>query len=558
MASYNPLNNINSSLSSMENRGIMSKTLRNLSNWGMKYDDMVIRNKISVGINEDPNDAVAGGDMYDFFSRRAVSKLLTRKSIPYLDRSYGDKRRILREYSIKDEIRDFVTKVADESIIYDDEDKFCKMKELSDEYSQEVKDAYMEAFEDIYFHFGFSDGKLAWEYYKDFLIDGYLTFEIVWDDKQERIIGFERMDSGTVVLGYEPSVGQIWIQFPEDPSKRRIFLDSQIIHVSYNTGGTEGYGETSYVEGLIRPYNQLKIIEQTRVMFNMINATHYQKFTVPVQGLPRQRAEEAISQLIADYSEEVEWDDSMGTVRINSSKHLPYNKQLWFPDGDAGTPNMEIISPEGHDLNESDILTWFYNALKRASQIPFTRFDRDNGGGNLYNDASEMTRDEVQFTNFISRMRTTFKEILNKPLKLQLMAEYPEIQEDRKLLNKIGIEFNSKEMFEEWKRLNNLQKRSEIAANILGSIQDEEGNPYFHVEWVIKNILKLSEEDRQENEALHMKYKEGKAGDVDMEGDMDMDMDMSDDMDMDMGDEDIDLGGGDEDIDLEGDEDFDF
>ena len=78
-------------------------------------------------------------------------------------------------------------------------------------------------------------------------------------------------------------------------------------------------------------------------MFNVVNAMVYQKFTVPVKGLSRQRAEEQIGQLIADYSEEVEWDDSLGTLTINGRKHLPYNKQIWFPEGDAGTPNMELV-----------------------------------------------------------------------------------------------------------------------------------------------------------------------------------------------------------------------
>ena len=554
MASYNPLNGSGGEIDNqnVQNKGLVSNMLRNLSNWGMKYDDMISKNRVAIGVNEDPN-MMKDTSMYDFFSQRAVASMLSRKSIPYLDRSYADKRRILREYSIKDEIKDFVTKVCDESIIYDDDDAFCRPKPLPDEYSQEIKDAYMEAFDKVYNSYGYNDGKLGWDNFRTFIIDGYLSFEIVYDDKQQNIIGFERLDPATLVPGYEPSVGYIWIQFPEDPTLRRILLDSQIIHVSYASG--DDYTETSYVEGLIRPYNQLKIIEQTRIMFNMINATHYQKFTVPIQGLSRQRAEEQISQMIADYSEEIEWDDMLGTVQINGSKHLPYNKQVWFPEGESGTPNLEVVSPEGHDLNESDILTWFFNILKRASQIPFTRFDRDNGGGSIYSDASEMTRDEVQFANFISRLRTGFKESLNKPLKLQMLLQFPELKDDDKFLKSIGVEFNSKELFEEWKRLNNLQKRTEIASSMLASLQDSEGNPYFHIEWVVKNILKLSEEDKQENESFFTKYSSG-SGEEGEGGDEGGDMDFGGDDDFGGGD---DAGGGDAGgDDGGGDEDFDF
>ena len=86
--------------------------------------------------------------MYDFFSRRAVASVLNRKSIPYLDRSYADKRRILREYSIKDEIRDFVSTVCDEAIIYSDKD-FCRPKNISNDYSQDIRDKYQEYFEKV-------------------------------------------------------------------------------------------------------------------------------------------------------------------------------------------------------------------------------------------------------------------------------------------------------------------------------------------------------------------------------------------------------------------------
>ena len=501
MASYNQFNaspgqnNFAYTNSSVENKGLFNRILRGLSSYGMNYDDMIVRNQVGIGINEDPY-AARGNSMYDFFSQRAVASVLNRKSIPYLDKAYGDKRRILREYSIKDEIRDFISSIADESIVYNDERDFCSPKPLSNDYSQEIKDKYQEYFEKIYNKFGFSDSITAWNMMKDFLIDGYLALEIIYDDKKKNVIGFNRLRPDTLVPAFEPSIGHLWIQFPEDPQLRRIFLDSQIVYISYSS--QNDYSETSYVEGLIKPYNQLKILEQTRVMFNIINATVYQKFTIPIKGLSRQRAEEQIGQLINDYSEEVEWDDSLGTLSINGAKHLPYNKQIWFPEGDAGTPAMELVSPEGHNLNESDMLTWFYNALKRASKIPFQRFDKENGGGNLISDSADMTRDEIKFYNFINRLRANFKELIVKPLKLQMLIEFPELKEDEIVMNQIDINFNSNQVFEEWKKLNNLSKKAEIFGTLVAIMNGEK--PYFHIEYLIDNVFKLTPEEKAENQ----------------------------------------------------------
>ena len=509
MSSYNPLNNQTQNQtnisSSVENKGLFNRLLRNLSNFGMQYDDMILRNTVGVGINEDPY-SQKNNSMYDFFSQKAVASVLNKKSIPYLDRSYADKRRILREYSIKDEIRDFISSVADEAIIYGTDKDFCSPEPLSNDFPQDVKDKYQEYFEVIYNKFGFNDNITAWNMMRDYLIDGYVAIEIVWDDKKKNIIYFNRLRPETLVPAYEPAIGNLWIQFPEDPQLRRIFLDSQIVFISYST--QNDFAETSYVEGLIKPYNQLKILEQTKIMFNIINATIYQKFTIPIKGLPRQRAEEQIGQLIADYSEEIEWDDSLGTVTINGKKHLPYNKQIWFPEGDAGTPAMELVSPEGHNLNEDNMLTWFFNVLKRASKIPFQRFDKESGGGTVFDDAASMTRDEVKFNNFVNRLRANYKELIVKPLRLQMCMEFPELKDDEIFLNQVDIIFVSNQLFEEWKQLGNLEKRSGILSTLLG-IQTADGKPYFHIDYLIDKIMKLSQEEKEENKAYWIKAAQG-------------------------------------------------
>lgn len=502
MASYNNFTNDNQDAnmaignSAVENRGLFSRILRTLSNYGMNYDDMIIRNQVGIGINEDPY-AAKGNSMYDFFSSRAVASVLNRKSIPYLDKSYADKRRILREYSIKDEIRDFISSLTDECVVYNDEGDFCSPKQLSTEYSQEIQDKYQEYFEKIYNKYGFADNITAWNMMKDFLIDGYIAIEIIYDDKKKNIIGFNRLRPETLVPAYEPTIGHLWIQFPEDPQLRRIFLDSQIVYISYST--QSDYSETSYVEGLIKPYNQLKILEQTRIMFNILNAQVYQEFKIPIKGLSRQRAEEQIGQLIHDYSEEVEWDDSLGTLTINGQKHLHYNKQIWFPDGDAGTPSLELKSPQGHDLNDETMLSWFYKALKRASKIPMQRFESENGGGNLFGDSSEMTRDEIKFHNFISRLRANFKEIIVKPLRLQMLIEFPELKDEEPFLNSVDISFYSNQLFEDWKKINNMSKRAEIVGTLLGVMKTED-RPYFHIEWIMDKVFKLTPEEKAENE----------------------------------------------------------
>lgn len=494
-------NNFNNSIintTSVENKGIFSKLLRSISNngYGMDYQDMIIRNQVGIGMNEDPT---AQSDMYDELSkqRRAIADVLSNKSISYLDKAYQDKKRILREYSIKDEIRDYVTTVADECIDFDDTNRFCSPANLPADYSNDIKDKYQETFERIYNAYDFNDSIKAWSLIRDFLIDGYVALEIIYDDKKKNIIGFNRMLPETLIPAYENGIGNLWIQYPENPQLRRIFLDSQIIYISYTT--QNDFAETSYVEGLIRPYNQLKLLEETRIMYNIINASVYQKFTVPLKNISSQKAKERMGKLIADYNEEVTWDDSLGTVQINGQKHLPYNKQLWFPETNEGTPNLELVAPQGHDLNESDILKWFRDILQRASKIPLQRFNTDNGGGNIIDEASEITRDEMQFHKFINRIRANFKELLVKPIRMQMLMDFPELKSDNKFLNNIDILYNSNQLFEEWKKIGNLQKKAEAINSLLG-IQKADGNPYFHIDYLMDTIMKMTPDEKSKND----------------------------------------------------------
>jgi len=507
MASY--VENPNRNQMNQPNIGYFSKMLRKLSSYGTDYDDMVIRNTYSIGAHEDAKDAsqlggvAAGPAMYDLFTKKIIAKVLDKKSIAYLDRTYFDKRKILRQYSIKDEIKDFVNVLADESIIFDDRNFFCNLIDLPEDFDYVVRQKQTENFQKIYNAFGFNDGITAWNYYKDLLIDGFLSFEIIFDSKQKNIIGLQKIDPITLVVATDPMTNTIvWVQYPDNPQMRRILLDSQIIYISYSNNYE--YGETSYIESLIRPYNQLKLLEQSKLLYNINQASIYKKFIIPTNGLTRQQAEQQIFQLMSEYHEDVQWDDQLGTVSINGSPNIPHSKDYWFPSSEGGTPDVSIENPTGIDLNEDSVLKWFDNNLKRSSRIPGQRFDKDSGGGNIISDAAEITRDEMKFKNFTNRIRTVFKEIISKPIFIQMVLDFPELKDDILFKTSLKIEFVSINLFEEWKQLQNMAKRAEIVSTLTSNFQGADGQSYFHPEWLARNIMKLTEQEIEENNKYKM------------------------------------------------------
>jgi hypothetical protein len=470
-----------------------------------------------MGVHEETTDVLYqpnSSNMYDLFTKKTIARFLDKKSIAYLDRTYLDKRKILRQYSIKDEIKDFITQIADECIIYDDNNRFCYVKDIPDNYEQTIRQKYQETFTKLINTFNFNEGQIAWQYLKNLLIDGYISYEIIYDDKQKNIIDLAPLDPVTLIVATDPNTNtMIWIQHPDNPQMRKILLDSQIIYISYSNNNE--YGETSYVENLIRPYNQLKMIEQARLLYNINQASIYKKFVIPVGGLSRQQAEQQIYELMSEYHDDVQWDDRMGTVSINGSTNIPFSKDFWFPEGNGGTPSIEILQPNQVNLNEDIVLQWFYKILKRASKLPFQRFDEDNGGGTYaYDSNASVTRDEVKFKNYINRIRTIFKEIILKPLKIQMILDFPELKDDVDFNDSIRLEFISDTLFEEWRHLKNLSERAQIAQTLSSSIQDPEGKPYLSNEWIIRHIMKFSDADIEENNKYKMleRKRAGNAG----------------------------------------------
>jgi hypothetical protein len=515
LSGYNPnrnrgrsdLSNTAADLSSVENKGFFSKLLRSFSTYGMIYDDMVVKNAVGINVHEDPHATPEATGMYDFFSRKATAMLSERQSVAYNTRDYADKRAILRQYALKDEIRSCVSRIADTAIVYREEDKrFCNISSLGNEFEANVPAKLQEVFNRIYTMFRFDDGVTAWRYYRNFMVDGYLCFEIVYDDWQKNVVGFNQLDVTTIAPAIdEDTRTMVWVQYPENPSIRRVLLDSQIIYMAYSPDGDNS--ETSYVEPLIRPYNQLKLLEHTKLQFNLQQAMMHKQITVPVKGLPPARAQQEIAQLIADYHDEISWDDVMGTVTFDGRQNIPWSKEHWFPEGEHGTPKVEIIDPGGHNLNEDNMLTWFFNTFKRASKLPFTRFDHDSGGGNIYASAGDLTHEDEHYQLFINRTRAIFREILLKPIYIQMRLEFPELKKNTAFKQRLSLDYYGNDKYEKWSHLNDMQKRSEVLGALNSTLMRDKDVPWLHPKMAVKHIMDFSDEFIDENERYHLEDK---------------------------------------------------
>jgi hypothetical protein len=497
--------------------GQLSKSLKNLANLGMRYEDMVIRQSRAVGVTE----AEFGNQGYlpeEFLYSLALSDVGSKKFIAFFDKDYKSRREYLRKFAMNGEIEFILDTLSDESIVYDEGNYFAKpdnskVKEiLSPDTLEEIVEDINTEYKKIYTHFHFNEGHDGWGYFRQFLIDGFLAFEIIFDPDGKNIVGFKELDATSLRPGVEKggdgNYKKIWVQYEDIPSMKRVLLDSQIIYISYAKGNFTS--RVSYVERLVRSFNLLRIMENSRIIWNIMNSSFRMKMVVPIGTKSPQKAKESLAEMMAIYKEDISLNYESGELAVNGQPSMQFYKNYLFPSKNGEQPDISVIGGEGYDLSDTDIVKYFKIKLQEDSKIPFSRFDQDNGGGTINMSADSTNRDEIRFAKFVNRLRSIFQEVLLKPLFIQIGLKYPELAEDELFKSTLALSFNKDNVFEEMKNMEITQKRLELVTSLMGIMtkrKDATGMdvdvPYFNPQFVIEKYLKLDPADIKENDRLN-------------------------------------------------------
>lgn len=489
-------------------------SLKRLSTFGMKYDDMVIRNSQAVGateasfLNKNKSNVEDEGMLWTL----AKQDITTKQFISYFDKDYKGKRDYLRKFSLNPEIEWVLDILCDESISYDAFNYFAypdvlDFTDLSDKVKEDLYDNYKK----IYEVWGFNDDITAWQYFRQFLVDGFLAFEIIYDNSGKEIIGFKEIDAVTIVPSVEKqpdgSFLNTWTQFPQDPRKRRVLYDPQIIYISYAKGNS--VSRISYTERLIRPYNILRIIEYTRVIWSVMNASFKMKMTVPIGTRSQQKGMQTLGELMSIYKEDVQFNDDTGELLMDGRPRIQFYKNYLMPQSSTGTPTIEPLTTEGPNLNDTTPLNYFYDKFSMESKIPASRFHGPDGGNtSAYVNAAEgLDKEEIRFSKFISRLRSIFQEILVKPLWIQMVKKYPKLSDDFMFKSQLGLQYFSDSPFKINQEMEMLLKRKESITAMSALMEDGE-KPYFSTSFLVENFLGISQQDILANKTAVKKKKE--------------------------------------------------
>ena len=498
-----------------------SKILKSLSHYGMNYSDQVYKNMVAFPADKSiqPKDDVAlqqvlmGSSMNNW-------KVKPEEDKSFAEKTLEQKRDILRKMAMQPELEDILDIMANESIVYDDDESYiCTpfldtglIQDLNEKSAEEIRNAMDVSFYKIYLLLEWK--KFAWDEYKRYLIDGVIAYEIVYDNLEnpKSIIGIVDIDPATLTKKVKDGI-TYWIQFEGKMGFERTLLDSQIIYIKYEDSGVST--RQSYLERLIRPFNLYRIVEQAQVIWTVTQASFKTMFTIPVGAQNRTKGMQTLANTMNRYKEDINFNVETGELKVNGKMNMPFNKEYWLPENENGRPQIETLVDNGPTLNDSDQIKYFESKLWKMSKIPQNRFDKDSQTTWFGNDPTQALRDEINFSRFITRLRNTFAEILLKPLRIQLTLSVPDIKNDKRILDSISLRWNSYNLFEEMMNIEVMTKRIEFIGTMKDSLSttDAEGNeePFFSLKFLVMKYLKMSDADLELNEKMKLEEKLAKA-----------------------------------------------
>ncbi len=259
----------------------------------------------------------------------------------------------------------------------------------------------------------------------------------------------------------------------------------------------------SYMHKAIKALNQLRMIEDSLVIYRLSRAPERRIFYIDVGNLPKIKAEQYLKEVMNRYRNKLVYNAQTGEVR-DDRKFMSMMEDFWLPRREGGRGTEITTLPGGQNLGELSDIEYFQKKLYRALNVPESRIASD-GGFNLGR-SSEILRDELKFTKFVGRLRKRFAQMFNDLLKTQLILKNIVTPDDwEKMREHIQYDFLYDNQFSELKESELMNERLATLATIEPYI-----GKYYSNDYVRRKILRQTDSEILEiDEQIEQEIKDG-------------------------------------------------
>ena len=417
---------------------------------------------------------------------------------------------LIRQYravSHHPEVDAAVEDIINEAISTEDNEAPVSLNLDEVETSDSIKKSINEEFENILSMLKFN--AMGHDIFKRWYIDGRLYYHLVVDEKnlKQGIQEIRPIDSvktrkvKQVKKRKDPTTGASIIEkvdefyiYQDKPGSTNQGVRLSPDSVVYTTSGLldeQRRRVVSHLHKALKPINQLRMMEDSLVIYRLARAPERRIFYIDVGNLPRGKAEEYMKNIMAKYRNKLVYDASTGAIR-DDRKHMSMLEDFWLPRREGGRGTEISTLPGGENLGQIDDIIYFQKRLYRSLNVPINRLEQEAQFS--LGRSTEITRDELKFQKFIDRLRHRFNGLFLDILKKQLILKGIITEEDwQNWGEQFYIEYARDSHFTELKEAELLRERIQT----LDMMQQYVGE-FFSKEYVFKNVLYLTDDQMKE------------------------------------------------------------
>lgn len=370
--------------------------------------------------------------------------------------------------------------------------------------SEKIKKAIQVEFDTVVSMLNFND--LGAEMFKRWYIDGRMYHHLVIDENKlgEGIQEIRNIDAAKIrkvkKLKHtkDPATGAKLVTdveefyiYEEKPGNQASGVKLSTDAINYVTSGI--LDETrrkvvSHLHKAMKPINQLRMMEDSLVIYRLARAPERRIFYIDVGNLPRGKANEYMSEIQTKYRNKLVYDANTGAIR-DDRKHMSMLEDFWLPRREGGRGTEISTLPGGENLGQIDDIVYFQKRMYRSLNVPVSRLEQE--AQFTLGRSTEISRDEVKFQKFVDKLRRRFSKLFLECLKVQLILKGIITEEDwNAWRNDIAVDYIRDNNFTEMRDMELLRERlqtMDMAQQYVGE--------FISKEYVMKNILMLDEDE---------------------------------------------------------------
>jgi hypothetical protein len=246
-----------------------------------------------------------------------------------------------------------------------------------------------------------------------------------------------------------------------------------------------------FMHKAIKPLNQLRMMEDAVVIYRISRAPERRIFYIDVGNLPKTKAEAYVKDIMNRYRNKLVYDAQTGEIR-DDRKFMSMLEDYWLPrrEGSKGT---EITTLSGaQNLGELADIIYFQKKLYHALNVPISRLQQDKGIS--LGRSSEINRDELKFSKFITRLRSKFNELILDILRKQVLLKNIITPDDWNGIKEVlFLDYLKDSYYVETKNAELRKQRS----GELNELEKYIGKYYSHY-WIRSQVLGMTEGEMKE------------------------------------------------------------